>query len=176
MRAPDRGATPNPLVGVYKTKDSRHIQLVFLEGDRYWAPFCSLVGREDLAADPRYADLGTRRQHSAECVADLDTLFAERTFEEWKALLSQLDAPWAPVQAVTELVDDPQVVANGYVGDVALEDGTTYRLPNVPVQFDGEPATQTRAPEHGEHTEAILSEIGYDWDAIIAMKDAGAIL
>lgn len=176
VRMPGRGATPNPLVGVYRTKDGRHIQLVFLEGDRYWASFCSLVGRDDLAADPRYADLAVRRQNSVECVAALDAIFAERTFEEWKALLAGLDAPWAPVQAVTELLDDPQVLANGYVGEVALDDGTTYRLPNVPVQFDGQQATQSRAPEHGEHTESILTEIGYDWDAIIAMKDAGAIL
>lgn len=61
MRAPDRGATPNPLVGVYRTKDNRHIQLVFLEGDRYWASFCALVGRDDLATDPRFADLASRR-------------------------------------------------------------------------------------------------------------------
>lgn len=176
MRVTGRGSTPNPLVGVYRTKDGRHIQLVFLEGDRYWASFCTLVGRDDLAVDPRYVDLAARRQNSAECVAALDAVFAERTFEEWKTLLADLDAPWAPVQAVTELIDDPQVVANGYVGEVALDDGSTYRLPNVPVQFDGRAATQSRAPEHGEHTEAILAELGYDWDSIIAMKDAGAIL
>ncbi|HVU60159.1 MAG TPA: CoA transferase [Mycobacteriales bacterium] len=176
VRVSGRGSTPNPLVGVYRTKDGRHIQLVFLEGDRYWSAFCDLIGRADLAGDERFADLAARRQHSAECVDALDAVFAERTYAEWKSLLAGLDAPWAPVQAVTELVDDPQVTANGYVGDVTLDDGTTYRLPNVPVQFDGEPAQQRRAPEHGEHTEAILAELGYDWDAIIAMKDAGAIL
>jgi crotonobetainyl-CoA:carnitine CoA-transferase CaiB-like acyl-CoA transferase len=176
MRAPDRGATPNPLVGVYRTRDGRHIQLVFLEGDRYWSEFCSLIGRADLIVDARFVDLGARRTNSVECVAELDAIFAQRTFEEWKSLLSAIDAPWAPVQAVTELVDDPQVVANRYVGEVSLDDGRSYRLPNVPVQFDGRPATQQRAPEHGEHTEAILAEIGYDWDTIIEMKDSGAIL
>ena len=62
----------------------------------------------------------------------------KRTFDEWKSLLSQLDAPWAPVQSVAEILDDPQVVANGYIAEVA--DGEpTYRLPAVPVQFDERP-------------------------------------
>jgi crotonobetainyl-CoA:carnitine CoA-transferase CaiB-like acyl-CoA transferase len=173
---PGRGLQFNPVVGAYRTKDGRHIQLVFLEADRYWADFCRLVGRTDLLEDPRFADIDARRDNSAACVAELDAEFASRTFAEWKELLSRLDAPWAPVQAVTELLEDPQVVANGYIQDVALEGGASYQLPAVPVQFDGEPPSMRRAPEHGEHTEAVLVDIGFDWDQIVRLKDAGAIL
>jgi crotonobetainyl-CoA:carnitine CoA-transferase CaiB-like acyl-CoA transferase len=159
---------------MYRTKDGRHIQLVFLEADRYWADFCRLIGRDDLAADARFADLATRRANAAACMAILDEEFAARTYEEWKALLSQLDAPWAPVQAVAEILDDPQVLANGYIAEVA--DGEPpYRLPAVPVQFDERPPHLRRAPEHGEHSEALLLELGYDWDAIGALKDAGVV-
>src|SRR4051794_21749277 len=49
-RVPGRGAMPNPLVGTYRTSDGRHISLVFLEADRYWADFCKLLGRDDLLA------------------------------------------------------------------------------------------------------------------------------
>ena len=52
-------------------------------------------------------------------------------------MLARLDAPWAPVQSVTELLDDPQVEANGYIGDVVIDGEIAYRLPAVPVQFDG---------------------------------------
>jgi crotonobetainyl-CoA:carnitine CoA-transferase CaiB-like acyl-CoA transferase len=165
---------PNPLVCTYRTKDGRHIQLMFLEADRYWPDFCRVVEREHLLADPRYGDLKTRAENSPALMAELDAMFAERTYEEWKSVLAALDAPWAPVQAVTELVDDPQVAANGYVADVE-EGGVPYQLPNVPVQFDGHPAELTRAPEHGEHTETILLDLGYDWDEIGALRDAGAI-
>ena len=174
-RVPGRGPQPNPVVGAFRTRDGRHVQLVFLESDRYWGEFCHVVGRPDLVDDPRFVDLATRREHSDECVAELDALFATRTLAEWKQVLAALDAPWAPVQAVEELVDDPQVVANGYVGDVVLEDGTTYRLPAVPLQLDRDGPPLRRAPEHGEHTEEILLELGYDWDRIVALKDAGAI-
>jgi crotonobetainyl-CoA:carnitine CoA-transferase CaiB-like acyl-CoA transferase len=166
--------TPNPLVGTYKTKDGRHIQLVFLQGDRYWADFCRLVGRDELVDDPRFADLAARRENREACTAELVAEFAKRTFEEWKELLAGIDAPWAPVQAVEELLEDPQVLANGYIGAV-VDDEVKYSLPTVPVQFDECPPELRRAPEHGEHTEAVLLELGHTWQDIATLKDAGAI-
>jgi crotonobetainyl-CoA:carnitine CoA-transferase CaiB-like acyl-CoA transferase len=148
---------------------------VVLESDRDWRPFCELVGRPDLAADARFADHRARQQNAAACTAALDEVFGARTFVEWKALLAEIDAPWAPVQAVEELLDDPQVAANGYLGDVTLDDGGRYRLPRVPVQFDERGPDLRRAPEHGEHTEAVLLELGYSWDEIAALGAAGAI-
>jgi crotonobetainyl-CoA:carnitine CoA-transferase CaiB-like acyl-CoA transferase len=148
---------------------------MFLQGDRYWADFCRTVGRPELADDPRFVDLAARRRNAAECVAELDGIFAERTLAEWKTVLADLDAPWSPIQTVEELVDDPQVLANSYYGDVTTDDGSTYRLPSVPVQFDGQPPPLRRAPEHGEHTESILSELGYDWERIGELADAGVI-
>ena len=174
-RASSARIAVNPVVGSYRTKDGRHIQLVFLEADRYWPGFCRLIGRDDLVDDPRFADLAARREHAEECVAILDEEFARRTFAEWKELLQRLDAPWAPVQAVEELLDDPQVIANGYVGEVSLSDGPTYSLPTVPVQFDEQPPRARRAPEHGEHTEEILLELGYSWPQIEQLQAAGVV-
>jgi crotonobetainyl-CoA:carnitine CoA-transferase CaiB-like acyl-CoA transferase len=79
------------------------------------------------------------------------------------------------VPSVEELVDDPQVVANEHLGQLDLERGVSYRLPAVPVQFDEQPPPLRRAPEHGEHTEALLLELGYDWSRITALKERGAI-
>ena len=78
----------NPLVGVYSTKDDRHISLVFLEADRYWPDFCRLIGRAELIDDPRFVDLAARKEHAEECVEILTAEFRSRTFAEWKALLS----------------------------------------------------------------------------------------
>jgi len=138
------------------------------------ADLCELLGRPDLAADPRFADMAARRANRVECAAELEAEFGKRTFAECKELLSGIDAPWAPIQAVEELLDDPQVVANGYIGTVS-EDGLEYRLPAVPVQIDERPPPMRRAPEHGEHTEAVLLELGYTWDEITALRDAGVL-
>ena len=75
----------NPLVGTYRTKDGRHIQLVFLEADRYWADFCQVIGRDDLLDDPRFADLQAAARARRRCVAELDGGVRHRTFAEWKA-------------------------------------------------------------------------------------------
>ena len=105
----------------------------------------------------------------------LQAEFARRTFDDWKTRLASIDAPWAPVQAVEELLDDPQVLANDYLGEVAVDGEPSYRLPNVPVQFDERPPALRRAPEHGEHSELVLLELGYSWEEIGALQAAGVI-
>jgi len=56
-----------------------------------------------------------------------------------------------------------------------IEGGPTYRLPTVPVQFDERPPALRPAPEHGEHTEAILLDLGYEWEDIIRLKETSVI-
>lgn len=172
----DRHALPNPLVNMYRTSDGRHIQLVLLQPDRYWPDLCRTMGREDLACDPRFADMEARNAHRAECVAILDEEFAKRTYREWCELLAPLDAPWSPVQSIEELLVDVQVVANDYIAKVDDERGLDYSLPTVPVQLDERPPRLRRGPEHGEHTDAVLAELGYGWDEIVDLKVAGVIL
>ena len=174
---PRRGGrvSPNPLVNTYRTADGRHVSLIFLQGDRYWPDLCRALGRDDLIDDERFADLAARGQNSEACIAELDAEFGRRSFEECKELLHGLDAPWAPVQSVEELLDDPQVIANDYIGDVGVDDGPSYRLPTGPVQFDEHPPHLRRAPELGEHTEALLLELGYDWDQIATLAADGVI-
>jgi len=162
-----RADTPNPLTSTYRTSDGRFVQLMMLQGDRYWPDLCRALGREDLISDDRFHNLAARRTNCAECLAILDEEFGKRTFAEAKATLSTIDAPWAPVQRVDELPEDPQVIANGYIGEVpAHGDTPSYRLPAVPVQFDELPPNLRRAPEHGEHTEILLIELGYEWETI----------
>ena len=82
----------------------------FLEADRYWADFCRLIGREDLVDDPRFVDLaGSARQHTTRASRSSTPSSRDGRFAEWKEVLGRLDAPWAPVQTVEELLDDPQV-------------------------------------------------------------------
>jgi crotonobetainyl-CoA:carnitine CoA-transferase CaiB-like acyl-CoA transferase len=171
-----RGEAPNPLVSNYKTKDERFLSLVFLQPDRYWADLCRVVGHPDWAEDPRFVDSAARAEHRRECSAMLDELFLSRTFVEWCELFADERFPWAPFQRVPELIEDRQVAANGYLGEVAVEGGKGFRLPTGAVQFDELPASLSRAPEHGQDTEAVLLELGLSWDELAAHKEKGAIL
>jgi crotonobetainyl-CoA:carnitine CoA-transferase CaiB-like acyl-CoA transferase len=175
-RPVERSAAPNPLTATYRTRDGRFIQLMFLQADRYWPDFCRALGRADLIDDLRFANMAVRRANSVACIAELDQEFGARSFAECKQLLGTIDVPWAPVQRVDELLDDPQVIANGYIGEVPADEyGPGYRLPAVPVQFDGEAPKMRRAPELGQDTETILLELGYSWETIAELNNKGVI-
>jgi crotonobetainyl-CoA:carnitine CoA-transferase CaiB-like acyl-CoA transferase len=165
----------NPLVAVYETADGRHVSLTCLQAGRYWAPMCEVIGRPELATDPRFADHEALLAHAAEAGELLTDAFRQRTVEEWRAALETFVGQWAIVQNSLEAADDPQTVANGYLQDCATADGVPFRLIAAPVQYDEQAAPAGRAPEFNEHGDEILAEIGLDEDAVIALKIAGVV-
>jgi crotonobetainyl-CoA:carnitine CoA-transferase CaiB-like acyl-CoA transferase len=146
-----------------------------LESDRWWPDLCKHIDRPDLIDDPRFVDAGSRTKNSAACVAELDTVFASRTLEEWRAAFETLAGAWGPVQSVAELHDDVQAHANGYLPEVTHQSGTTYRLVAAPAQFDQFQPELQPCPEHGQDTEEVLLELGLEWDRIAELKDTAVI-
>lgn len=171
----DRKATWNPLTGTYRTRDGRFIGLVMLDADKYWADFCTVIGRTDMIADPRFHDMPARKENARACVEELDGVFARRDFAEWCQVLQQAKGVWSPFQTPLELHSDPQVAAMGYLADVDMANGSKLTLVTSPAQFDGQSVMPTRAPEHGEHTEAVLLDLGLSWDEIAEFKDNAVI-
>ena len=80
------------------------------------------------------------------------------------------------MQTPYELYDDPQVAENGFIADVDMRGGATLPMVTSPVQFDEQANEPVRGPEHGEHTEEVLLELGYSWDDITALKGQNAIM
>lgn len=166
--------TVNPLNATYFTKDMRAIHLVALQPDRYWERFCHIIGRSDMAKDPRFATFEGRAQHAAEIREAISQAIATKTLEEWKPLLK--DIPYAPVQTLKEAIEDPQARASGcFVSYEHPEHGLIEQVAN-PIKMSLTPASvRMPAPEFGQHTEEVLLEYGYSWDDIIRFKDEGAI-
>jgi crotonobetainyl-CoA:carnitine CoA-transferase CaiB-like acyl-CoA transferase len=79
------------------------------------------------------------------------------------------------VQDTLEAAADPQTVANGYVQECKTADGVSFRLAAAPVEYDGQPAKPKRAPEFNEHGDAILGELGLDWDTVVDLKVRGVV-
>lgn len=171
----DHQSAHNPLSNTYQTSDGRFVALVMLESDRFWAPLVELVGRPDLATDERFADAAARRENSAACIAELDAIFAARSAEEWRQVLSRQRGVWAVVQSPRETRSDAQVVANGYVTPMQLDDDTEVTVARPPVQFNGDRPVARPAPELGADTDQVLLDLGYDWEQLVALKVDGAI-
>lgn len=172
----DRDSTPNPLVGTYPTKDGRFISLILLQADRFWPDLAAHLDRPDLLDDPRFKDAAARYENRRECIQVLRDIFRTRTYDEWRERLQTLQGVWAPLQTPLEVHDDPQVVANGYLEPIESDGGSRFVLPANPVQFDETPASVRRAPDHGEHTDEVLLELGLSYDEIIEHKISGAVL
>jgi crotonobetainyl-CoA:carnitine CoA-transferase CaiB-like acyl-CoA transferase len=172
----DRYDTWNPLMLPYRTADGRFVALTMLASDRHWHDFCQAIGQPEMAGDPRFHDQDARRRNARACVEWLDGVFAGRDLADWRRSLAGFPGEWAPVQTPGELHDDPQVQANGYLAAVDVGDGGPLPMVTTPVQFDERPGRPTRAPEHGEHTEAVLLELGLSWDEIGGLKERGAVL
>jgi crotonobetainyl-CoA:carnitine CoA-transferase CaiB-like acyl-CoA transferase len=172
----DRMKSPNPLVGFYRTQDQRFLSFMLLQSDRFWPDFCRHIDRPELIEDERFKDGGARMANGPELITLLDEVFAGRPLTEWIERLQTLEGVWAAVQTAAELANDPQVIANGYLREIVRDDGVTYDVVASPVMHDEVQPDLVPAPEHGQHTEEILLEVGYDWDEIIKGKELGSIL
>jgi crotonobetainyl-CoA:carnitine CoA-transferase CaiB-like acyl-CoA transferase len=172
----DRSKAGNPLVNVYKTSDGRFLSLMMLQSDRFWGDLVRVLGRPELEHDERFVDAGARAANSAACVSTLEQIFSSRPFAEWRTVLMDAQGVWAPYLTTSEVLEDEQALANGYIRPVEAPDGSTFRMVPSPLQFDETPPDLTRAPDHGEHTDEVLLELGLDMDAILDLKIKGAIL
>lgn len=168
------GRVVNPLDATYFTKDNRTIHLVALQPDRYWERFCRIIGREDLASDPRFATFDGRAQHAAEIRDAIAQAIASKTLEEWKPLLK--DIPYAPVQSLKEAIEDPQARASGcFVSYQHPQRGLIEQVAN-PIKMSLTPASvRMPAPEFGQHTEEVLLEYGYSRDDVVRFREEGTI-
>jgi crotonobetainyl-CoA:carnitine CoA-transferase CaiB-like acyl-CoA transferase len=165
----------NPLTQMYATQDQRWLSLCMLESDRFWPEFCTRIGRPDLIGDPKYVDARGREANSDDLVSELARVFSSASLADWRTRFEGMSGAWAPLQTVLELEDDPQVTANGYLVEVDQGGGRNARLIPPPVQIDGVPPTLRRPAEFAEHGERILLDMGYTWEEIGKLKDAGVI-
>jgi len=167
---------PNPLVGTYRTKDDRYVQLMMLQLDKFYAEAMHVIGLPELVSDPRFADPASRYENRVTLIALLDDAFAKRTLAQWREILTGLSGAWGIVQTPGELCEDPAVMSNGYIAHTETVGGVPFALPTNPVQFDEQSVVPPGAPEHGQHTEEVLMDAGLEWETIEKLKESGAIL
>ena len=111
----------------------------------------------------------SRGQNAETVVAILDEIFGSKPRDDWMRILreDEGDFIFTLVNSVDDLPDDPQVRANDYVVDYEHPQYGTIQMLGMPVRLSETPGSiREPAPEFGQHTEEILLDLGYDWDAI----------
>ena len=158
-QVPERGNAPltgkRACYSVYETADGKYMSLGALE-PQFWRDFCSAVGRQDWAGRQNEAGQG-------DLIAEVAKLFRSQPRDYWVALLAAHDCCCEPVLSLDEVFRHPQAEYRCLFRDDRLE---------TPV---ARTADQPPAPRLGEHTEVILTELGYGEGDIRRLRDIGAV-
>jgi crotonobetainyl-CoA:carnitine CoA-transferase CaiB-like acyl-CoA transferase len=150
--------------GLYQLFETADNAQVFIGAttNRQWQRLCDILGLPDLGADPSLSTNALRSARRSSFVPVVAEAVKRFQAETLLRILREADIPYAPVNAPANLIDDPHLNAGNHLVEVSLPDGRTFRQPRLPVEFGPPPAdVRWPPPALGEHTDTILSELGY---------------
>jgi crotonobetainyl-CoA:carnitine CoA-transferase CaiB-like acyl-CoA transferase len=158
----------------YRTSDGYIAILPYMNA--HWDTFCDVAGHPELRDDPRFRTMADRTRNIDATYAETARIMATRTTQEWLDLFATTSVPVNRVNTLTDLIDDPHLVATGFWKTFEHPTEGRLRTTAFPVGFSATPAEETRrhAPRLGEHTRELLADLGYTDDRIDALLASGA--
>lgn len=163
-RNPVRSGNSSPLSApsdACRTKDGAIMLVAYLEP--HWEKMCTIIGRPDLLADPRFKGRTARVTNRGDLVGELERTTLEYTSEDLATMLDEAGVMVGQILQYDEVVASDEVQANQRVTDVERWDGHVYGSIRS-VYDDGEAPRSGRLPALGEHTEEIMRELGREAD------------
>jgi CoA:oxalate CoA-transferase len=139
---------------------------------------CRLIGREDLATDPRFAGREDRKRLRLELNAEVERALAARPAAEWSVLLNKHGVPAGEVLDVPSVLEHPQIVERGLLKtfDATPDVGRPVCVVRAGFRLgSGDPQPASPPPALGADTEALLSEIGFSKDDVDELAREGAV-
>jgi len=158
----------------YKTLNGYVCAVIYT--NKQWESFFAAIDRLTIFQnDPRFVDLNTRTQHINALQGLAAKIFLERSTEEWLALLTLADVPCMPLHTLETIFDDPHLKEVGlFKWDEHPTEGRVRRV-DVPTQWsDSQPVVGRPAPQFGQHSREVLSELGYSEAEIVSLIEQGA--
>lgn len=166
------GITPS---NTHTTRDGKHIT-IGANGDAIFRRLMLVMGRTDLANDPTLADNGGRDARRDELYALIDNWVAAHDEADVLTALTAAEVPASRIYSAADMFADPQFLAREMLQTVKLPDGRDCRMPGVVPKLSQTPGgTDWIGPALGEHTDSVLTTLGYDSVQITALREAGAI-
>lgn len=144
--------------------------------EKFWQRLAEVVGHPGLAADERFRHFGARREHVAELLPILSSVFRSATSQTWIEKLQAAGIPSAPIRSVSEALRDPHTLARGLIVDVPQEPSGSVREVRTAVRVGTDDGTgHRRAPAKDEHAREVLSGLlGYAAERVEELRSAGA--
>jgi crotonobetainyl-CoA:carnitine CoA-transferase CaiB-like acyl-CoA transferase len=159
----------------YRTADGYLCMLAYT--DAQWRRFWTEVGRPEMMADLRFADMGARSRNIDEVYRLAGEQLTRRRTADWIKTFGTLEIPVGPVKTLDEVIDDPHLDAIGFFKRMQHPTEGALIMPEPPVRFTDTPTAIDRLPPRlGEHGREILQEIGMGSDEIDTLAAGGGVV
>ena len=144
--------------------------IYFITQAPVWKDICEVIGRTEWLADPRYATPKARLPHLMEIFGEVEKWTMTKTKFEAMDLLNARDIPCGPILSMKEIAEEPSLRKTGTVVEVDHPTRGKYLSVGNPIKMSDSPTEVTRSPLLGEHTDAVLAELGYGAEQIAALR------
>jgi crotonobetainyl-CoA:carnitine CoA-transferase CaiB-like acyl-CoA transferase len=178
------GELPEPMGTAYKallpyqTFRTKTRDLALAVGsEKLWQVFCPVIGRSELANDPRYRRNVDRAKNRATLIPILQDVFLTKTYEEWEAIFLPEGIPFGAINNIEQVVNHPQVKARGALVEMNHPRAGKVRMVGAPVRLSETPGSvRTPSPMLGEHTSEVLRDLlGLSAAEVDALRGSGVI-
>lgn len=177
VQPPKCGSTHEALAPYRVFEASDGPIMLGVANDSLWQRFCKVAGLGDIADLPEYRTNGERVARRAQTEAVVQDAIGKRPVEYWTEELAKVGVPVAPLLGLRQVLEHPHTEATGLIVKYKHPHGREIQSVGMPFSVDDEPRVAgTPPPMPGEHTRAILEEMGYSPDRIEALRAAKAII
>src|SRR5438034_833321 len=165
----------SPGTGMFQTADG-YINIA-ASGDNLWRRFCEAAGARDLLSNPDFATVVARAKNRPALITHLNEIIRRHPSAYWVELLSKAGVPCGPINTIDQTFADPQVKHLGMAKPVNHPKLGPQKVVGQPIHMSGYPQPDELhpTPDQGEHTDAVLQELGYDAAAIAELRARGAV-
>jgi itaconate CoA-transferase len=161
--------------GPFAVAGGKQVMLA-VQNEREWVRLCEQVlDRPDLATDPRFTGNEKRLANRLELEPQIDAALMGFSLEEAETRLEAAQVPYGGMNDVADVLKHPQVLSRSRLVETGLPGGQHAGLLRMPFNIEGLDETPSEVPEVGQHTDAVLAELGYTPAEIEALHASGAV-